>query len=176
MSLLKRCCHRQYRYRVLLAINAPLDEELKLMDPLATQHMKSYQVWHHRRLLFTQLTAIPLTATTAKPLPDAFELATSELDFIGSVLALDSKNYHTWSYRQWILAHLNDERLWLGELPYVDDMLETDVRNNSAWHHRFFITFSRGSRSSGATQEEQAGVLQREITYVQLVGARLADS
>lgn len=147
-----------------MAIKSPLDEELKMMDPLATQFMKSYQVWHHRRLLFSQLTATPLTATTAKPLPDVFELASSELEFIAGVLAIDSKNYHTWSYRQWILAHLDDERLWLGELPYVDEMLEDDVRNNSAWHHRFYITFSRGSRSSGATPQEQGDVLQREIT------------
>jgi protein farnesyltransferase/geranylgeranyltransferase type-1 subunit alpha len=149
-----------------LAIKAPLDLELRLMDALAIQYMKTYQVWHHRRLLLTLLTASPSTATTLRPLPDAFEVATNELDFIAKVLDEDSKNYHTWSYRQWILAHTDDDRLWLGELPYVDDLLEADVRNNSAWHHRFFVVFSRGSRRSGATPAEEMEVLQREIKYV----------
>ncbi|KAI0763174.1 protein prenylyltransferase [Irpex lacteus] len=148
----------QYRYRTLLATKSPLDVELRLMDAVAIHFMKTYQVWHHRRLLLTLLTASPSTATTSKPLPDVFDVASSELEFIARVLEEDSKNYHTWSYREWILAHIDDARLWLGELPYVDDLLEADVRNNSAWHHR-------GGKRSGATPTEEAEVLQREISY-----------
>ncbi|KIP06799.1 hypothetical protein PHLGIDRAFT_106551 [Phlebiopsis gigantea 11061_1 CR5-6] len=148
----------QYRYRTLLATNAPLDVELKLMDQIAAHNMKTYQVWHHRRLLITQLTS----ASLAK---DPVDTATAELEFIGNVLALDTKNYHTWSYRQWLLAHFDDAGLWLGELPYVDDLLLEDVRNNSAWHHRYFVVFGRGSRSQ-ATPAEEGEVLQREIRYV----------
>ncbi|KAI0338027.1 protein prenylyltransferase [Trametopsis cervina] len=155
----------QYRYRTLLAINAPLDEELRRMDVLAIQFMKTYQVWHHRRLLLTHLTTTPITVATSKPLSDPLDVATNELDFITKVLDEDSKNYHTWSYRQWILAHLDDSRLWLGEIPYVDELLQADVRNNSAWHHRFFVVFSRGGRRSGATPAEEAEVLQREISF-----------
>ncbi|KAI0701051.1 protein prenylyltransferase [Cytidiella melzeri] len=156
----------QYRYRTLLAIKAPLDVELRLMDAIAIHFMKTYQVWHHRRLLLTLLiSASPSTITTSKPLHDALDVATNELEFIAKVLDEDSKNYHTWSYREWILAHVDDARLWLGELPFVDDLLEADVRNNSAWHHRFFVVFSRGGRRSGATPAEEAEVLQREISF-----------
>ena len=155
--------NRQYRYRTLLAVKAPLDTELRLMDALALQFMKTYQVWHHRRLLLTLLTTSPSTATTSKPFPDAYDVALNELEFIAKVLEEDSKNYHTWSYREWILAHIDNPRLWLGELPYVDDLLEADVRNNSAWHHRFFVMFSRGGKRSGASPIEEAEVLQREI-------------
>ena len=81
--------NRQYRYDTLVAIGAPLETELKLMDELAVKYLKSYQVWHHRRLLVTLM---------RKPRP--------ELTFITRSLAEDSKNYHTWSYRQWLLAYL----------------------------------------------------------------------
>lgn len=137
----------QYRYETLLSINAPLDVELKLMDELAVKYLKTYQVWHHRRLLLT---------ITRKPL--------QELDFITRSLTADTKNYHTWSYRQWLLAYFNDEdELWTGELDFVDAMLAQDVRNNSAWHHRFFVVWGCGVREGEGDRER---VYKRELTYV----------
>ena len=86
---------------------------------------------------------------------------------VDDVLSEDAKNYHTWSYRQWILAHFNDEqRLWASELPYVEELLEEDVRNNSAWHHRFFVVFSSGVRVGDEDREQ---VLKRELSYVFLI-------
>lgn len=32
--------------------------------------------------------------------------------------------------------------LWDGELDYVEDALRIDIRNNSAWNHRYFVIFS----------------------------------
>jgi hypothetical protein len=139
--------HRQYRYETLLAIDAPLDVELKLMDEIAVKYLKTYQVWHHRRLLLT---------ITRKP--------AQELDFITRSLTADTKNYHTWSYRQWLLAYFNDEDdLWKGELDFVDTMLAQDVRNNSAWHHRFFVVWGCGVREG---EEDRERVYKRELTYV----------
>lgn len=83
------------------------------MDEIATKHLKTYQVWHHRRLLMISL-------RTPGP----------ELVFIGRGLQEDSKNYHTWAYRQWVLAHFSEDDLWAGELPFVERLLEEDVRNN----------------------------------------------
>ena len=118
------------------------------MDEIAITFMKTYQVWHHRRLL---LTALNSPATAAE-----------ELAFLRTVVVKDAKNYHTWSYRQWILAHFNDERrLWAGECAYVEDLLEEDVRNNSAWHHRFFVVFSSGVRLG---DEDRDQVLKRELS------------
>ncbi|RDB27917.1 Protein farnesyltransferase/geranylgeranyltransferase type-1 subunit alpha [Hypsizygus marmoreus] len=136
----------QYRYETLLAINAPLDVELKLMDELAVSFLKTYQVWHHRRLLLT---------ITRNPAP--------ELAFIAASLKVDAKNYHTWSYRQWLLAFFNDDDLWAGELDFVDAMLAQDVRNNSAWHHRFFVVFQSGLREG---ETDRGRVIRRELTYV----------
>ncbi|RXW18993.1 hypothetical protein EST38_g6871 [Candolleomyces aberdarensis] len=135
----------QYRYETLLAIDAPLDVELKLMNEFAVKYLKSYQVWHHRRLLVTIM---------RKPIP--------ELAFITLSLSEDSKNYHTWSYRQWLLAYFNDEEdLWAKELDFVERMLAQDIRNNSAWHHRFFVVWASGVRDG---EEDRERVLKRELT------------
>ncbi|PFH48708.1 hypothetical protein AMATHDRAFT_5561 [Amanita thiersii Skay4041] len=138
----------QYRYETLLAINAPLDVELRLMDELAIKFMKTYQVWHHRQLL---------VVLTRKP--------QAELAFITRALSgEDQKNYHTWSYRQWLLSYFNDEEeLWSGELDFVDEMLTRDVRNNSAWHHRFFVVWASGVREG---EEDRERIVRRELIYV----------
>ncbi|KAI0716811.1 protein prenylyltransferase [Earliella scabrosa] len=139
----------QHRYKTVMALKLPLDEELELMDEIATTFLKTYQVWHYRRLLLTALNSVPT--------------AVRELEFLKSVLQADAKNYHTWSYRQWILAHFNDEpRLWAGERAYIEQLLEEDVRNNSAWHHRFFVIFSSGVR---AGDEDRDQVLRRELSF-----------
>ncbi|KIM70428.1 hypothetical protein SCLCIDRAFT_100662 [Scleroderma citrinum Foug A] len=138
----------QYRYKTLMALDAPLDEELRLMDELAVKYLKTYQVWHHRRLL-VQLTRAPVP----------------ELEFIAGCLQVDAKNYHTWSYRQWLLAHFNNEALWVSELDFVDGMLDVDVRNNSAWHHRFFVVFQSGVRKG---EEDRNEVVRRELVYVKM--------
>lgn len=136
----------QYRYETLLAVNASLQAELELMDELAVAFLKTYQVWHHRRLLLM---------LTRKPAP--------ELAFIEKSLKVDAKNYHTWSYRQWLLAFFNDDDLWDGELDFVDMMLAQDIRNNSAWHHRFFVVFESGLREG---ETDRGRIVRRELTYV----------
>lgn len=127
-----------------MALKSPLDIELRLMDELAVKYLKTYQVWHHRRLIVTE---------TRKPVP--------ELEFIAKSLKVDSKNYHTWSYRQWLLAYFNDDGLWSGELDFVEHMLKNDLRNNSVWHHRFFVVFQSGVRKG---DEDRDAVVKRELT------------
>ncbi|KAG7095416.1 hypothetical protein E1B28_006165 [Marasmius oreades] len=139
----------QYRYETLLALDSDLEAELQQMNQVAIDHLKTYQVWHHRRLLMTRI---------RKPVP--------ELRFIASSFSTDGKNYHTWSYRQWLLAYFNEDELWKGELDFVDQMLNLDIRNNSAWHHRFFIVFESGIREGEANRER---VLKRELMYLVFV-------
>ncbi|KAJ6504789.1 hypothetical protein C8R47DRAFT_158472 [Mycena vitilis] len=136
----------QYRYETVLAIDWPLDVEMKLMDELADKYLKTYQVWHHRRLILVR-------ADTAR----------AELHFVARILQQDEKNYHTWAHRQWVLAYYNDDALWGGELDFVDNMMNRDVRNNSVWHHRFFVVFQSGVREG---EEDRERVVRRELIYV----------
>lgn len=132
------------------------------MDELAEKYLKTYQVWHHRRLL---LLRGALTAGSPDPEDPAAVQAgiERELGFIESGLRSDAKNYHTWAYRQWLLAHFNPPHvIWTKELEYVEKMLEEDVRNNSAWHHRFFVVFQSGLHED---EEDRDAVLKRELAF-----------
>ena len=48
----------------------------------------------------------------------ASALLKDELDYIANVIDEDSKNYHAWSYRQWILMTVDDEAAWEKELEF----------------------------------------------------------
>lgn len=71
-------------------------------------------------------------------------LPPNELDFLMKMFKQDAKNYHVWTYRHWLVRHF---RLWdePREIQDVDLLLSQDVRNNSAWNHRFMLRF--GPRS-----------------------------
>lgn len=47
--------------------------------------------------------------------------------------------------------------LFDGELNYVDQLLDDDIRNNSAWNQRYFVI----NNTTGFTED----VLKREIKY-----------
>lgn len=58
--------------------------------------------------------------------------------------------------RQWLVRRFN---LWdKGEIEYINTLLKKDVRNNSAWNHRFFVVFGR----EGEVSKE---IVDREIKY-----------
>lgn len=77
------------------------------------------------------------------------------------MFALDSKNYHVWSYRQWLVKRF---ALWDdGEVQACEILLKMDVRNNSAWNHRWFVVFGRDEGSAVLRDES---VVQREVEYV----------
>ena len=90
-------------------------------------------------------------------------LPSNELTFLTRMLAKDVKNYHVWSYRQWLVAHFS---LWASspistELDYVESLLTADVRNNSAWNHRWFVIFGE-TKSETPVPEE---IWEREISF-----------
>lgn len=96
-------------------------------------------------------------------------LAESEVEFLMQMFSEDSKNYHVWSYRQYLVRKLG---LWGGEeIKSVEGLLRRDVRNNSAWSHRFFVVFSNPEYStpdSKATERDPKipeNIIDREIEF-----------
>lgn len=115
------------------------------------------------------------------------------------MLDKDAKNYHVWSYRQWLVrkfalwdrstesssslptiftAHTSSSspsttRIQSDELTDVVSRLRDDVRNNSAWNHRFFVVFGRYEDHSSSTSETissprlPSAILEREIAFAQ---------
>eukprot|EP00164_Ancoracysta_twista_P004221 GFYU01005681.1.p1 GENE.GFYU01005681.1~~GFYU01005681.1.p1 ORF type:complete len:302 (-),score=67.20 GFYU01005681.1:27-932(-) len=127
-----------YRREILQELGAELQEELEWVEKIGRETPKNYQLWFHRRWIIERL-----------------QTPGSELDLCETLLVTDdSKNYHIWSHRQWIVGHFN---LWAGELDFVDKMLEHDVRNNSAWNHRFLVI----KNTNGLTHDG----IQKELEY-----------
>ena len=98
-----------------------------------------------------------------KALPD------SEMSFLERMFAKDAKNYHVWSYRQWLVRHFS---CWDSELSFVEKLLDEDVRNNSAWNHRWFVVFGRtlnpakqSIRDPGVFSDIHRTVFDRELEF-----------
>ncbi|TIC22370.1 protein prenylyltransferase [Wallemia mellicola] len=169
-----------YRTSIIVELGLDLQAELKLMDELSTEYLKSYQVWHHRRLcvglLATSTSTFankdsPAVVTTAcspetssppPPLESSRDLAVSELKFVAELFYAtdDPKNYHTWVYRQWILTYFDkilqdDDRRH--EFEFIESLITDDIYNNSVWSHRFFCLFKLGWLET---------TLDNEIDYV----------
>jgi protein farnesyltransferase/geranylgeranyltransferase type-1 subunit alpha len=120
---------------------------------------------HHRQLLLSSRTAFP-------------SLPAGELDFLMKMFTEDSKNYHVWTYRQWLVRRFD---LWdtPREIDDVDALLLSDVRNNSAWNHRYMLRFAprqgfeAGMWSSTNAQEKgklsvvDEDLIDSELDYTQ---------
>ena len=98
-------------------------------------------------------------------------LPSTELGFLERMFSKDAKNYHVWSYRQWLVRRFG---LWDDELPYIESLLQDDVRNNSAWNHRWFVIFGRHAdgtkQGSGVTSfgtKPDPAILDREVSYAE---------
>ena len=114
-----------------------------------------------------------------------------ELDYIHTVLLVDEKNYHAWSHRQWIVSKLIDSSrttttttlstvptapstttlvtsIYDHELMYCENFINRDIRNNSAWNHRWFIVHAR-TDNRGTTNGETAilpvTTMEQELDY-----------
>lgn len=72
-----------------------------------------------------------------------------EREFTESMLIEDTKNYHAWQHRQWLVEHFN--LFGVEELNFSTGCLADDLRNNSAWNYRYFIL---SALSGGFTNAE----------------------
>ncbi|KAI0015335.1 protein prenylyltransferase [Xylariomycetidae sp. FL0641] len=175
-----------YRFELVKALDIPIPDELAWLNGVSLQHLKNYQIWHHRQQLMEHYvpSLISSSSTTdeaaaaggekkAKANPALVQLATSERRFLQRMLDEDTKNYHVWTYRQYLIRKVGG---WgLAELSSAAAMIDGDVRNNSAWSHRFFLVFSDPAHTSeparlGARTPDPAlpaSVIDREVDYAQ---------
>lgn len=116
-----------YRAKILFALNKNLDDELTWLNKVALKNLKNYQIWHHRQMIMSSREHFPT-------------LPPKEPDFLMEMFSKDSKNYHVWTYRHWLVRHFN---LWDSprEIRDVETLIDADVRNNSAWNHRYVLRF-----------------------------------
>lgn len=83
---------------------------------------KSYCLWNHRRWLLLQLST------------EAADVLAEELELVSKILNLDGRNFHAWSYRQWL--RVTFPSIQLDDLEYSQHLIEKDFSNYSAWFLR----------------------------------------
>lgn len=144
-----------FRRLCLEALQKDLGRELRFCAEVAQMAgSKNYQLWWHRRVVVGWLLgedpkAFPAYAPTVAEREAG---ARAELQYTEEVLREDAKNYHPWAFRKWVLHTFG---VWDGELAYVDALLDSDVRNNSAYAHRFYVVESSpaGFDAAAVTRE-----------------------
>ncbi|KAG2493695.1 hypothetical protein HYH03_008209 [Edaphochlamys debaryana] len=132
------------RWRCVQALGPEaLASELDFTHAVMLENAKNYQLWNHRRLCALQLGAA---------------CADREDAFTREAIAFDEKNYHAWAHRQ---AVVRVSGRWAAELAFAAELIERDVRNNTAWNQRMFCL--QHMPREGA---DDAAWLRRELEYV----------
>jgi protein farnesyltransferase/geranylgeranyltransferase type-1 subunit alpha len=142
-----------YRGKILRELNKDVYAELRWLEAVSFKHLKNYQIWHHRQVLMSSLPTMP----------------PGEIPFLTRILALDAKNYHVWSYRQWLCTHFASSVLSSSaELASTEALIREDVRNNSAWNHRYFLCFGADELRLGTEEARKVAdedLIDREVEY-----------
>ncbi|KAK6612347.1 prenyltransferase alpha subunit [Botrytis cinerea] len=136
--------------RAVMASKEYSPRVLELTEHIITLNAAHYTVWLYR-------------ATTL------FALSSSVADELAFMFDEDAKNYHVWSYRQYLVLKL--DMFNEAELKSVEDLIRRDVRNNSAWSYRFFLVFSdpkystKGLKANEFDEKIPKEIVDREIEY-----------
>ncbi|CAI5757291.1 unnamed protein product [Candida verbasci] len=118
-----------YRYDIINNLpNFDYYSELDWCEQIALDNEKNYQIWNYRQLIIEKIGFDNYDPIREYPIMEA-------------MLDGDNKNHHVWSFRKWLVEKFNmfeSEK----EVEFVSNMIELDVKNNSAWCHRFFLRFN----------------------------------
>jgi protein farnesyltransferase/geranylgeranyltransferase type-1 subunit alpha len=103
-----------------------------------------------------------IASSTSLDSQEMKDIVRQEEDFVAKMFKRDAKNYHVWSYLQWLVQRFD---LWdsAQELEAVDELLKQDPRNNSGWNHRYYVLF--GNPNSPKTVAGHKVLLDREVDY-----------
>lgn len=115
-------------------IAAMIKADLQFLFPLLRKFPKCYWIWNHRYWLLGE-------AKRLLPTPVARRFWQEELALVGKMLSLDSRNFHGWGYRRFVIETLenftpDEKSMAQEELEYTTKMIKTNLSNFSAWHYR----------------------------------------
>lgn len=136
-----------YRYNIITRLNTDLYQELDFLESIALDNEKNYQIWNYRQLIIEQVIKTTGDYDYHREFP-----------ILEAMLLEDTKNHHVWTYMKWVVSKFQlygDAK----QNMLVDKILEDDLRNNSAWNHRFYLKFGQDSL---ITSE----VMDTELEYV----------
>eukprot|EP00124_Ichthyophonus_hoferi_P003746 Ihof_evm1s347 gene=Ihof_evmTU1s347 len=144
-------------------LKAIMNKELWLTRECVQKHPKSYWVWNHRRW-----TCLLPQSETIQAGPEMTTDWQTELKLCSLFLDLDSRNFHCWDYRRWVVAQARLDPH--SELDFTTQLINTNFSNYSAWHYRSKLLpqlypANQGVNLEGASIQEP--ILLAEFDIVQ---------
>lgn len=135
---------------------ALIKSDLQFLIPLLRSFPKCYWIWNYRLWLLDE-------AKRLLPRPFTKKLWQEELALVGKMLSLDSRNFHGWDYRRFVvqtLEALSSEETSMApeEFQYANKMIGTNLSNFSAWHYRTKL-IQRLLNEKSASDEERKKML-----------------
>ncbi|KAF4125944.1 geranylgeranyl transferase type-2 subunit alpha [Geosmithia morbida] len=137
--------------------------ELTFTVPLLMEFPKCYWIWSHRLWALNQ-------SIERLPVPVARKVWEEELGLVGKLLHRDSRNFHAWGYRRYVVEKLESAQLdgssrAESEFEYTTKMIHNDLSNFSAWHHRSQI-IPRLLNERKATDDDRRKFLESELSLI----------
>ncbi|KAF7359357.1 Rab-protein geranylgeranyltransferase [Mycena sanguinolenta] len=159
-------------------INDLLTDDLSMTTVALKMHPKVYWIWNHRRWCLENVPDGPGTSTEGDVNGWRKINWDKEMYVVDKMLEADSRNFHAWSYRRYVLARMPVARPEAAELAYTTRKIESNFSNFSAWHQRTKILTSLwGSGTLDYSKSKEKGkscvfwddkdVLDREISIIQ---------
>lgn len=149
-----------------------IKNELLFTVPLLMEFPKCYWIWRHR--LWSLGKAIELL-----PVPVASRIWEEELGLVGKMLHRDTRNFHAWGYRRYVVQKLESAQLHgssraESEFEYTTKMIRNDLSNFSAWHHRSQV-IPQLLRDRNATDDERRKFLESGEGSIPIYLVRLSS-
>jgi len=141
-----------------------IKSDLLFLIPLLRSFPKCYWIWNYRLWLLDE-------AKRLLPLPLARGLWQEELALVGRMLSLDSRNFHGWGYRRFVVETLEmllsegttRKTMAPEEFEYAKKMISTNLSNFSAWHYRTKL-IQRLLNENSANDEERKNMLNNGLS------------
>lgn len=140
-------------------IKTLIQTDLQFLIPLLRSFPKCYWIWNYRLWLLDE-------AKRLLPRTIARKVWQEELALVGKMLSLDSRNFHGWGYRRFVVETLetlsaqedNEKNMTEAEFEYAKKMIGTNLSNFSAWHYRTKL-IQRLLSEKSASDEERKQIL-----------------
>ncbi|PYH45233.1 Rab geranylgeranyltransferase BET4 [Aspergillus saccharolyticus JOP 1030-1] len=147
-------------------VAALIKSDLLFLIPLLKSFPKCYWIWNYRVWLLDE-------AKRLLPASIASRFWQEELGLVSTMLNLDSRNFHGWGYRRFVIetlrefksAEQTDEDMTKAEFDYAKKMIGANLSNFSAWHYRTKL-IQRLLNERSASDEERRKMLDDELELI----------
>jgi geranylgeranyl transferase type-2 subunit alpha len=136
-----------------------IKSDLEFLFPLLRSFPKCYWIWNYRLWILNE-------AKRLLPRQLARQFWEGELALLGKMLNADSRNFHGWGYRTFVIEALEDladagePSMTQAQIDYTTKMIKTNLSNFSAWHYRT-KAIQKLLNEKNASDEERRQVLEQ---------------